>query len=81
MDTNIILDWLGGREPFYAYVKELLKKAERKEITILLSTMTYITVEYILSKEIGKEKVRKALAGIRTITHICESGEQEIDFP
>ncbi|MBK8492933.1 MAG: PIN domain-containing protein [Saprospirales bacterium] len=80
VDTNIFLDWLGGREPFYAYAKELFKKAERKEITVLLSTMTYITVAYILRKEIGSEKVRKALAGIRTITHVCESGAREIDL-
>ncbi len=80
VDTNIILDWLGEREPYYPYAKDLFRKAERKEILILVSTMSYITVEYILRKQIGKERVLKALLGIRTITNICESGEKEIDL-
>lgn len=80
VDTNIILDWLGERVPFYKYAKDLFKEAEKGELVALLSTMSFITVEYILSKEIGKEKVLKALSGIRRITTVCSSGEKEIDL-
>lgn len=57
VDTNIILDWLGEREPFFKYARDLFKKAEREELLVLISTMSFISVEYILRKEIGKEKV------------------------
>ena len=80
VDTNIVLDWLGERVPFYKYAKDLFKKAERDELVVLLSTMSFITVEYILRKEIGKEKALKALTGIRRITTVCNSGEKEIDL-
>ena len=79
-DTNIVLDWLGKREPFYGYARDLFLKAERKEITVLLSTMSFISVEYILRKEIGREKALKALAGIRSIAVVCDAGEREIDL-
>lgn len=47
---------------------------------VLLSTMSFITIEYILRKELGKEKTLKALTGIRSITTVCSSGEKEIDL-
>lgn len=79
-DTNIILDWLGKRDPYYAYARDLFLKAERKEIVVLLSTMSFISVEYILRKEIGKEKALKALTAIRSIVEVCDAGEREIDL-
>jgi predicted nucleic acid-binding protein len=80
VDTNIILDWLGKREPFFESAKELFSKAENSEIEILISTMSYISTEYILRKNIGKQSTIQALAGIRTITTVCTSGEKEIDL-
>ncbi len=78
-DTNILLDWLGKREPFFGPAKDLLKKAEKKEIALLVSALSFITVAYILRKEIGIERTLKALNGIRAITAVCSSGEKEID--
>lgn len=80
VDTNIILDWLGKREPFFKYAKELFRKGEDGEVVILISTMSYISIEYILRKHIGKLHARQALAAIRTISKVCSSGEKEIDL-
>ena len=80
VDTNIILDWLGKRQPYFKYAKELFKKAEDKKIEIFISTMSFISTEYILRKQIGKEQAKQALAAIRTISRVCQSGEKEIDL-
>lgn len=80
VDTNIILDWLGKRQPFFKYAEELFLKAENKEIELFISTMSYISTEYILRKQLGKEKARKALTGIRAISKVCTSGSKEIDL-
>ena len=53
---------------------------ENKEIEILISTMSFISTEYILRKQIGKQQAKQALAGIRAISTICNSGEKEIDL-
>ncbi|MBK8879033.1 MAG: PIN domain-containing protein [Haliscomenobacter sp.] len=79
-DTNLLLDWLGKREPFFEPARDLLIKAERKEITLLVSTLSFVTLAYILRKEIGAEKTLKALTGIRAIATVCSSGEKEIDL-
>lgn len=80
VDTNIILDWLGRREPFFQYAEALFLKAEHKEIEILISVMSFISTEYILRKQLGVEKTLKALTGIRSITTVCSSGGKEIDL-
>ena len=80
VDTNIVLDWLAKREPYFPFARDLFLKAERGEIEILVSTMTYISLEYILRKKIGKEDTIKALFGLRSITKTCSSGEKEIDL-
>jgi predicted nucleic acid-binding protein len=80
VDTNIILDWLAQRKPFFEFARELFRKGEEKEIIILISTMSFISTEYILRKQIGKQKAKQALAAIRTICKVCDSGEKEIDL-
>ncbi len=71
---------MSQREPFYIFAKQLFLKGENKEIEILISIMSFISTEYILRKQIGKEKAKQALAGIRTIAEVCTSGEKEIDL-
>jgi predicted nucleic acid-binding protein len=78
IDTNIVLDWLGNRVPFHASAKDLFLKGESKEVEILISTMSFISTEYILRKQLGKEKTRLALSAIKDITTVCYSGEKVI---
>lgn len=80
VDTNIILDWLGKREPFYQYAKALFSLAEERKAEVLISTMSFITTEYILRKQLGKERAKRAIAGLRTISSVCDCGSSEIDL-
>lgn len=80
VDTNIILDWLGERKPHFKWAKELFSKGEEKEVEILVSTISFINTQYILRKQIGKEKAKQTLAAMRTICTVCSSGEKEIDL-
>lgn len=80
VDTNIILDWLGERKPFFKWAKSLFRKAENGEIIILVSTMSFMTIEYILRKGIGKEKTLRALTGLRRLSVVCINQETEVDL-
>ena len=80
VDTNIILDWLGKREPFFDFAKMLFYKGEEKEIEILISTMSFISTEYILRKQLDKQRAKQALAAIRSFCSVCSSGGKEIDL-
>lgn len=63
LDTNIVIDFLGEREPFYEPVAKILTLADNKKIKIFISPITISTTYYILSKfegnKIALEKIRK----------------------
>ncbi len=63
LDTNIVIDLLGEREPFYTPAAKIATIADKGMIQIVVSALTYSTVYYLLSKfednEVVKEKIRK----------------------
>ena len=63
LDTNVIVDLLGEREPFYDSIAKIATLADKGNIQIMVSAFTYPTVYNLLSrfedKEIVKEKIRK----------------------
>lgn len=63
IDTNLIIDFLGEREPFYENVARILTLADKKKIKIYTSPIAISTTYYILSKydgtKIALEKIRK----------------------
>lgn len=63
LDTNVVVDLLGEREPFYNSAAKIATLADKGEIQIFVSALTYSTVYYLLcrfeSKELVKEKIRK----------------------
>ena len=63
LDTNVMLDLLGEREPFYDSIAKIATLADKGEVKLTVSTLSYSTVFYLLSKfedsKIVKEKLRK----------------------
>ncbi|MCF8379922.1 MAG: PIN domain-containing protein [Bacteroidales bacterium] len=63
LDTNVMLDLLGERLPFYDSVAKIATLADKGKVKLIVSALSYSTVFYLLSKfedsEIVKEKLRK----------------------
>jgi predicted nucleic acid-binding protein len=63
IDTNIMLDLLGERHPFYNPIAQLASFADLKKIAIVVSPISFATVNYFLAKfespKAAKEKLRK----------------------
>ncbi len=63
LDTNVILDLLGERQPFYEPAAKLLTLADKGQINLVASALSFSTLFYLLSRfedvEIIKEKLRK----------------------
>jgi predicted nucleic acid-binding protein len=63
LDTNVILDLLGEREPFYNSIAQIATLADQKKLQLIVSPISFATVNYFLSKfegiSIAKDKLRK----------------------
>ena len=63
IDTNIMLDLLGERHPFYEAAAKLASLSDKKKLVLAVSPLSFATANYVLSKfakaEVVKEKLRK----------------------
>ncbi|MEA3446523.1 MAG: PIN domain-containing protein [Bacteroidota bacterium] len=71
-DTNVMLDFLGEREPFYISAAKIATLADKREIRIVASALSYATISYFLTKFEGIEKTKDKLRKFKVISEICE---------
>jgi predicted nucleic acid-binding protein len=69
IDTNVLLDVLGRREPFYTAAAQVWSLAERDEIQAFVSAISFNNVYYIVRKAEGRAKADAALRMLRGIFH------------
>lgn len=79
LDTNIMLDFLGERPPFYYSVAKIATLSEKGKLIMVVSPISFATVNYFLTKfenlKIAKEKLRK----FKIISEICSLDEQTVE--
>lgn len=79
LDTNIMLDLLGEREPYYLSSAKIATLADKRNIEIIVSALSYATVSYFLTKYEGIEKTKDKLRKFKVISGICELDEVIIE--
>jgi predicted nucleic acid-binding protein len=79
LDTNIVLDLLGNREPFYPSIARVATLADKGEVTLVVSALSFATVSYFLTKYDGHEIAKSKLRGLKIITEVCALSEAIID--
>lgn len=79
LDTNVILDLLGERDPFYDSIAKVASLADKEQLKIVVSPISFATLNYFLSKfesaKIAQEKLRK----FKIICEICKLDEHIIE--
>lgn len=60
-DTNIVLDVLLEREPFAAISINLFDAVERQVIQAYLYATTVTTIDYLLTKSLGKQSAKLSI--------------------
>lgn len=72
LDSNVVLDFLLDRVPYAAATTSLLATAKQGRVTLLVSSLTYSTAHYVVSKAVGKRAALQALvdfhAQVTTVT-------------
>jgi predicted nucleic acid-binding protein len=79
IDTNIMLDLLGERKPFYDPIAKIATLAEKEKLTMVVSPISFATVNYFLAKYENSEIAREKLRKFKIICEICSLDEQTIE--
>ena len=79
LDTNVVLDLLAERYPFYDAAARIVSMSDLGSVTLVASALSYATVDYFLSRTLGSESSKDSLRKFRTISEISEVDESIID--
>ncbi|PVX46497.1 putative nucleic acid-binding protein [Flavobacterium sp. 103] len=70
LDTNILMDILANRQPFYKSSSEIYKLGLSKKVIYYTSSNTIVTLHYLLKRFIDEDKIRMALDEITDVINI-----------
>lgn len=70
VDTNIVIDLLSRREPFFEEAATLFSLADKKQIELSVSSLTIANTSYVLLKQINSNKAKSILRKLRLIAKI-----------
>ena len=69
IDTNIVLDVLEQREPYYAESRQVMMLCETGAVEGCVSVLTFANIVYIMRKSLDADKIQQiyeALSGVFT---------------
>lgn len=79
LDSNVILDLLGERVPFFDSIAKVATLADQKKLTLIVSPLSFTTVDYVLNKYETSESVLNKLRKFKIICQLCEVNDDIID--
>ncbi len=68
--TDIVLDLLANREPFYKHAAFLFSEADKNKLKIHVSSLSFSNLNYLLAKQYSSNEARKKLLLFKTLVSI-----------
>ncbi len=70
IDTNIVIDLLSKRDKFYDEAADLFSRADKKELQLTISSLTFANTNYILSKLKSAKEAREILRKFKVLVEL-----------
>ena len=80
LDTNIILDLLANRMPFYAEAAKLFSLADKKKVKLSISSLCIADAHYILSRQKPEKGVRNILRTFKVLVKVLPLDDKITDL-
>ncbi len=80
VDTNVILDLLAKREPFYTDSGKVFSLADRGEIKLVVSTVSLVNAHYILNDALKLKDARQLIGKFKVLVTSFELTDKIIDL-
>ena len=78
IDTNVLIDFLGERDPFYTAAARIVSRSDRKEIELMVSSLSYATASYILMRYNPRDLVLEKLKKFTPLCTVANVGAEEV---
>lgn len=78
LDTNIIFDYLGRREPNGAAAVALFQAAYERKATLYVASLSFSHTFYTLRKQVGAVAAREALRKLAQLVRVVAVDEEVV---
>jgi predicted nucleic acid-binding protein len=80
VDTNVVIDLLAKREPFYRDAQQLFTLSDQKQIQIQISSLTFANAYYSIAKHYKAVDAKKFLLKFKVLVNILPLEEKAIEL-
>jgi predicted nucleic acid-binding protein len=80
IDTNIVIDLLANREPFYEDAAKLFSLADKNKLKLSVSSLTFANTNYILQKSNSALIAKEILRKFKILTIVLSVEDKIIDL-
>ncbi len=80
VDTNIVLDLLAERKEFIEEAQQLFTLSDKSEVKLYVSSLTFVTVFYILSQKLKLSNARKLIRKFKVLVEVLSIDDKIIDL-
>ena len=80
IDTNIVIDLLSRREPYFLEAAKLFSLADKKQIKITVSSLTIANTNYALLRQMDTRKAKSILRKFRLILGVLPLNKKIVDL-
>ena len=78
LDTNIIVDFLGKREPFFTPASKVIEMSKRGMFDLVVSSLSFVNAAYILRKKFDRQTLDNHLLHLMGVCRVSKVDEDVI---
>lgn len=80
VDTDITLDLLAAREPYYSAAASLFSLADNGKARIFVSSLSFSNLNYIFGRQFAADQVKKKLFKFKTLVTVLPVGDKTVEL-
>jgi len=80
IDTNVVLDLLSKREPFYDSVAKIFSLADKNKLKLSISSLTFTNTNYVLTRLKSATESREILRRFGVLVQVLSLDDKIIDL-
>lgn len=80
VDTDIVLDLLGQRMPFYDFSAALFSEADKGKVKLYVSSLSFSNLNYLLSRQYSSDQARMKLLKFKTLVTVLSVTDKIVEL-
>ena len=80
VDTNIVIDLLAKREPFYKEAQDLFTLGDKNEVNLFISSLTFANAYYSIVRHHKEVDAKKYLSKFKVLVTILSLEDKAIEL-